>query len=101
MKWHRAAMGWVAIFVAGFVAQGWLASAQTFDSYRCADGTHFILAFYPRRQTCLPANRWPCGNAEEKPDHIGQALFRQWCELGRYRRLDQTRTAGGDGVRAP
>jgi len=47
MKWHRAAMawagisGWAAIFVAGFVSQASPASAQTFDSYRCADGTHF------------------------------------------------------------
>ena len=47
MKWHRAAMGWAAIFVAAFVAQASPASGQTFDSYRCADGTHFILAFYP------------------------------------------------------
>ncbi len=23
------------------------ASAQTFQSYRCGDGTHFIVAFYP------------------------------------------------------
>ena len=50
MRWHRATvawagmLGWAAIFVAGFVSQ---ASAQTFDSYRCSDGTHFILAFYP------------------------------------------------------
>lgn len=47
MKWHEAAMGGAAIFVAGFVAQASPASAQMFDSYRCADGTHFILAFYP------------------------------------------------------
>ena len=47
MKWHKAAIGGAAIFVAGFVAQTSPASAQTFDSYRCADGTHFILAFYP------------------------------------------------------
>ena len=40
-------MCWVAIFVAGFVVQVLPVSAQTFDSYRCADGTHFILAFYP------------------------------------------------------
>ena len=40
-------MGWAAILVAGFVAQVSPASAQTFDSYRCVDGTHFILAFYP------------------------------------------------------
>jgi membrane-bound inhibitor of C-type lysozyme len=47
MRWHKAAMGWAAILVAGFVAQVSPASAQTFDSYRCVDGTHFILAFYP------------------------------------------------------
>ncbi|MGA2056844.1 MAG: MliC family protein [Bradyrhizobium sp.] len=47
MRWHKAAMGWAAILVAGFVAQVSSASAQTFDSYRCVDGTHFILAFYP------------------------------------------------------
>lgn len=53
MRWHMAALvwarilGWTAIFVAGFVATGSPASAQTFDSYRCADGMHFILAFYP------------------------------------------------------
>jgi Membrane-bound lysozyme-inhibitor of c-type lysozyme len=33
--------------MAGFVAQATTASAQTFDSYQCADGTHFLLAFYP------------------------------------------------------
>lgn len=53
MRRHKFALdwagisGWAAIFVAGFIAQGSPASAQTFDSYRCADGTHFILAFYP------------------------------------------------------
>jgi len=50
MRWHRAAIGRAAFFAAGFVAVASLASsaaAQTFDSYRCADGTHFILAFYP------------------------------------------------------
>ena len=39
--------GCAVIFVAGFVSQASPASAQTFDSYRCSDGTHFILAFYP------------------------------------------------------
>ena len=53
MRWQKAALDWAgilggaAIFVAGFVTQTSPASAQTFDSYRCADGTHFILAFYP------------------------------------------------------
>ena len=35
-----------AIFGTGLLAQALPASAQTFDSYRCVDGTHFILAFY-------------------------------------------------------
>ncbi|MGA8318426.1 MAG: MliC family protein [Bradyrhizobium sp.] len=47
MRWHRAAMSWAAIFLASFVAQVSPASAQSFNSYHCADGTHFILAFYP------------------------------------------------------
>jgi membrane-bound inhibitor of C-type lysozyme len=48
MRWHKAAIGWAAIFAAGFAVQTSPASAQTFDSYRCADGTQFILAFYPK-----------------------------------------------------
>jgi hypothetical protein len=47
MKWHKVAIGGAAVFAAGFIAQASPALAQTFDSYRCADGTHFILAFYP------------------------------------------------------
>jgi membrane-bound inhibitor of C-type lysozyme len=56
MRRYKAASDWAGvlggatIFVAGFVAQGSPVSAQTFDSYRCADGTHFILAFYPGDQ---------------------------------------------------
>jgi membrane-bound inhibitor of C-type lysozyme len=41
-----AFLGCAAIFAAGFVIQISPASAQTFDSYGCADGTRFILAFY-------------------------------------------------------
>jgi hypothetical protein len=47
MRSHKAATVWAAIFVAGLLARALPASAQTFDSYRCVDGTHFILAFYP------------------------------------------------------
>jgi membrane-bound inhibitor of C-type lysozyme len=47
MRWHKAAIGWAVILAAGTIALVSSASAQTFDSYRCADGTHFILAFYP------------------------------------------------------
>jgi membrane-bound inhibitor of C-type lysozyme len=36
-----------ALCVAGVVAGASSASAQTFQSYRCADGTRFIAAFYP------------------------------------------------------
>lgn len=37
----------VACFVAGIGMASSPASAQTFQSYHCADGTHFIVAFYP------------------------------------------------------
>ena len=47
MKWHKTATGRAAMLAAGLVVQSTPASAQTFDSYRCADGTHFIVAFYP------------------------------------------------------
>jgi membrane-bound inhibitor of C-type lysozyme len=47
MRWHKAATVEAVIFSLGVLAQASQASAQTFDSYRCADGTHFILAFYP------------------------------------------------------
>ena len=50
MRWDRAAVGWAVIFAVGLVIQTSPVSAQTFNSYRCADGTHFILAFYPRDQ---------------------------------------------------
>jgi membrane-bound inhibitor of C-type lysozyme len=53
MRWYKVALDGagilssVAISAAAFMAQATPASAQAFDSYRCADGTHFILAFYP------------------------------------------------------
>ena len=48
MAW-AGMLGWAAIFVAGFIGIGQASpvSAQTFDSYHCADGTRFIAAFYP------------------------------------------------------
>ena len=36
-----------AVIFAGVAAGGVPASAQTFQSYRCADGTRFLAAFYP------------------------------------------------------
>jgi membrane-bound inhibitor of C-type lysozyme len=36
-----------AAFVAGAAMDAVPASAQTFQSYHCADGTHFIAGFYP------------------------------------------------------
>ena len=45
MKRQTAAICWAAIL--GSFVQTATASAQTFESYRCADGTQFIVAFYP------------------------------------------------------
>jgi membrane-bound inhibitor of C-type lysozyme len=47
MIWRRAAIGGVMALVSVFVTFTSPASAQTFEGYRCADGTRFILAFYP------------------------------------------------------
>ena|SRR5206468_6017931 len=45
MKRHKAYLLPVAILAGGmFYAQG--AAAQTFRTYRCADGTQFIVGFY-------------------------------------------------------
>jgi hypothetical protein len=48
MTKRRASVIFGAAFFAIGVAMGSTAtSAQTFQSYRCADGTRFIAAFYP------------------------------------------------------
>lgn len=45
MNRHKAIFLAFAVF-GGILGAGRLASAQTFQSYRCADGTQFILGFY-------------------------------------------------------
>jgi len=47
MIWHRTAVSGVAFFIFGLVVGSSPAPAQTFESYRCADGTRFIVGFYP------------------------------------------------------
>jgi hypothetical protein len=47
MIWQKAAIARAAVVMAGFLAAGSPASAQTFESFRCADGTRFVLAFFP------------------------------------------------------
>jgi membrane-bound inhibitor of C-type lysozyme len=45
---HKRAVCHAVLFaVAGFFAASSPASAQTFNSYRCVDGTRFIVGFYP------------------------------------------------------
>jgi membrane-bound inhibitor of C-type lysozyme len=46
MKRHGIAGSAVALSVAGVAMAGSPASAQTFQSYRCADGSQFIVGFY-------------------------------------------------------
>jgi membrane-bound inhibitor of C-type lysozyme len=43
----EAAVFGAALLVAGVVASAPPASAQTFRTYRCVDGTQFIIGFYP------------------------------------------------------
>jgi membrane-bound inhibitor of C-type lysozyme len=47
MKQRISVLASAPSFAAIVISQMLPASAQTFDSYRCVDGTQFILAFYP------------------------------------------------------
>ena len=47
MNWHNnPAIFGAALFVAGVAATSSPTSAQTFRSYRCADGSQFIVGFF-------------------------------------------------------
>jgi membrane-bound inhibitor of C-type lysozyme len=46
MNRHGTSIFGMALFVAGMAAGSSSASAQTFQSYRCADGTQFIVGFF-------------------------------------------------------
>ena len=45
MIWHKTAISGVVFLIVGLLVGS--APAQTFESYRCADGTRFIVGFYP------------------------------------------------------
>jgi membrane-bound inhibitor of C-type lysozyme len=45
MNRHNVNFG-AALFVAGVAIGSSIASAQTFQNYRCADGTQFIVGFF-------------------------------------------------------
>ncbi len=47
MSRHNADIAIAALVFAGVLTGPSPASAQTFESYRCADGTRFIVGFYP------------------------------------------------------
>ena len=47
MNWRKTIFFARAGVLAGTLAGAASASAQTFNSYRCADGTQFIVGFYP------------------------------------------------------
>jgi membrane-bound inhibitor of C-type lysozyme len=47
VNWRKTIILLLALSAAGTLADVPLALAQTFQTYRCADGTHFIVAFYP------------------------------------------------------
>jgi hypothetical protein len=46
MTWYKTAIFGTALFVASAVIGPSAVHAQTFESYRCADGTRFIVGFY-------------------------------------------------------
>ncbi len=46
MTGYKAVISGAAILLAGIVTGSSAALAQTFESYRCADGTRFIVGFF-------------------------------------------------------
>lgn len=47
MIWHKTAISGAVCSIVGLLASASPASTQTFESYRCTDGTRFIVGFYP------------------------------------------------------
>jgi len=47
MTGYKAAMFGAAFLIGGVAAGPSAAHAQSFENYRCADGTQFIVGFYP------------------------------------------------------
>ena len=47
MTGYKPAIFGAAFLIAGVAAGPSAAHAQSFESYRCADGTQFIVGFYP------------------------------------------------------
>ncbi|QAU50255.1 MliC family protein [Bradyrhizobium guangzhouense] len=45
MGWHKTVLWGITMLTAG-MARAQQADAQTFRTYRCTDGTQFIVAFY-------------------------------------------------------
>ena len=47
MNWRKTIIFGAALVVAGAAGGSTPGFAQTFQNYRCADGTQFIVGFYP------------------------------------------------------
>jgi membrane-bound inhibitor of C-type lysozyme len=47
MTGYKTAIFGAALLIAGVATGSCVARAQSFESYRCADGTRFIVGFYP------------------------------------------------------
>lgn len=78
------------------------AAAQTFQIYRCADGTQFVARFLRPGFARASADRWKSGGAGPTPGPVGLALFgrRDYAEDRKRRRHHaQARPAGGDPLR--
>ena len=77
------------------------AAAQTFQNYRCADGTQFIVGFFEydkRAHLQIDGKAVTLGQA---PGAVGLALFgrRRHAEDHQGRHHGQARQAAGDGLR--
>ena len=98
MNRHGTIIFAAAAFVAAMAGGSLPAFAQAFQNYKCADGTQFIVGYYPNDSRA----RWWVGDAGPAPDHVRFTL----CGTGRHVENHQdgdhaqARQTAGDRVRA-
>ena len=93
MNWRKTIILAAAMSASGTLTAVPRATAQSFQTYRCADGTHFIVAFYPydtraymqidgrpvtlaRRRLVLSSSRYSGGGVTLKITRAGTTVRR-------------------------
>ncbi len=75
MKWYRSIV--LGMTVAGTLAgpAPVFAQSTTVQSYHCADGTNFIVGFFPYDKRAHLEDRWRGGDASQTPGLLGNVAM--------------------------